>query len=293
MKSKIIYFFLLLSFQFLQAQTPNPLDFFPSAIGNYWEYTTNYGDRFRTFVKDSIAEDGSKYIFLAEGVEPWFKIDSNLCVYVVPFGINFEWKLYDLNADSADTWMVRPETANSLRREAKVNAIYDSFVFGRIRSVREIDYWDLQMGDTVINQFSWPIETEFLVEGIGEYQTWSAESGPTRILRGCIIDGDTLGNITTDLMDDGFLKLDFELVQNYPNPFNPSTTIEFNLLKDEEINLTIYDMLGRKVAILHKGYLRAGDHRVQWNAEGFASGLYICRLQAGEFTRSIKMLFAK
>jgi type IX secretion system substrate protein len=86
---------------------------------------------------------------------------------------------------------------------------------------------------------------------------------------------------------------DYFISQNYPNPFNPSTTIEFNLSKGEEITLTVYDMLGRKVAILHKGYLKTGNHKVQWEAEGLASGLYICKLQTGGFTKSIKMLLAK
>ena len=94
--------------------------------------------------------------------------------------------------------MVSPEVGSSLRIEAKVNAIYNGFILGKIRKVREIDYWELQMGDTVINEFSWPLETQILVEDIGEYQTWSAESGPTRILRGCIIDGDTLAQLMID-----------------------------------------------------------------------------------------------
>lgn len=86
---------------------------------------------------------------------------------------------------------------------------------------------------------------------------------------------------------------DYFISQNYPNPFNPTTTIEFNLPKEGEINLTVYDMLGQKAEILHKGFLKSGDHKVHWNAEGFASGLYICRLQTAEFSRSIKMLLAK
>jgi hypothetical protein len=293
MNSKLFYFLLFFSIYSLQAQEPIPEDYFPSSVGNYWEYSTVDGDRFRTFVKDSIGEDGSKYIFLAENVDPWYKIDTSLCVFELPLRPLSQYKLYDLRADSNETWMVRPETIYFPRMEAKVIVIYDGYLFGKTRKIKEIGYWDLQMGDTVINEFSWPLGVQLLVESIGEYQYWSAESGPIKTLRGCIIDGDTLGNITTNIFEERFAKINFKLNQNYPNPFNPSTIIEFNLAKDEEINLTIYDVLGRKVVILHKGYLRAGDHRVQWNAEGFASGLYMCRLQTGGFTRSIKMLLTK
>ncbi len=116
---------------------------------------------------------------------------------------------------------------------------------------------------------------------------WFDFDRPLRYLAGIDVSG-IVGITNNEIMEKDFL-----ILQNYPNPFNPSTTIEFNLPKDSDIKLTVYDMLGQQVATLHKGFLNAGDRKVQWDAEGFASGLYICRLQASEFTRTIKMLLAK
>jgi hypothetical protein len=295
MKCLILIFLATFSFNIL-AQEPKPEDFFPSSVGNYWEYSTVYGDRFRTFVKDSIGENGSKYIFLAENVDPWFKIDTNYCVYVLPFSPQGQYKLYDLSADSNETWMVRPQINNTARREAIVIAIYDGFVFGKVRKMKEIGYWNLELGDTVINEFSWPIGTQFLVEGIGEYQYWSAESGPERVLRGCIIDGDTLGYITTDIDENVIQVLDFELYQNYPNPFNPSTTIKFTVPKgNENIRslLKVYDVLGKEIATLVNEYKPPGTYEIKFDAEELANGIYFYRLESGKFFETRKMLLLK
>ena len=85
----------------------------------------------------------------------------------------------------------------------------------------------------------------------------------------------------------------FELAQNYPNPFNPSTNINFSLPSSREVSLKVYDMMGREVAILVNGRMNAGEHTVQFNANGLASGVYIYRITAGSFTQSKRMLLIK
>ena len=86
---------------------------------------------------------------------------------------------------------------------------------------------------------------------------------------------------------------DYELYANYPNPFNPETTIEFSLSKDNYISLVIYNVLGEKVKILLNGRHSAGYHKVKWNAEYLASGVYFYRLQAGDFVMTKKMVLLK
>jgi hypothetical protein len=80
------------------------------------------------------------------------------------------------------------------------------------------------------------------------------------------------------------------LSQNYPNPFNASTTIEFTLPEDTEVELAIYDLLGRKVTVLEKGQKSAGDYKIPFDASGLSSGVYFYRLQAGESTESKRMV---
>ncbi len=88
--------------------------------------------------------------------------------------------------------------------------------------------------------------------------------------------------------------LEYRLSQNYPNPFNPSTTIEFNLAKATNISLTVYDLLGREVAVLiDQEQYTSGLQRVQFDASSLASGVYLYRLEAGGFTQTRKMTLIK
>jgi hypothetical protein len=70
----------------------------------------------------------------------------------------------------------------------------------------------------------------------------------------------------------------FSLYQNYPNPFNPATTINYELPEAGYVKLVIYDILGRKIAVLVNEKLSAGKYKVQWDASDFPSGVYFCKL---------------
>jgi hypothetical protein len=96
---------------------------------------------------------------------------------------------------------------------------------------------------------------------------------------------------------------EFYLSQNYPNPFNPSTSIQYAVGSRQFVNLKIYDILGNEIAILVNEEKPAGSYEVEFSAIGgsasggdaynLASGLYIYRLDAGEFSASRKMLLLK
>ncbi len=74
----------------------------------------------------------------------------------------------------------------------------------------------------------------------------------------------------------------FELLSNYPNPFNPNTTISFKVATQSHIRLTVFDMLGRKVATLTDQPYAGGIHQVQWDASAMASGQYIYRMEVND-----------
>ncbi|MBN2411920.1 T9SS type A sorting domain-containing protein [candidate division KSB1 bacterium] len=91
---------------------------------------------------------------------------------------------------------------------------------------------------------------------------------------------------------------DYTLAQNYPNPFNPTTTIEYKLPESGKIKLTVYNVMGQKVATLHNGFQRTGTHQVIWNGtddlgKAVTSGVYFYRLEAGSFVKSVKMILMK
>ncbi|MEX0722756.1 MAG: T9SS type A sorting domain-containing protein [Gracilimonas sp.] len=85
----------------------------------------------------------------------------------------------------------------------------------------------------------------------------------------------------------------FSLNQNYPNPFNPSTLISYNLPVAQKIALKVYDVMGREVATLVDNQQSAGEHSVQFNASGLASGLYLYRLEGEQFSISRRMMLIK
>jgi hypothetical protein len=85
----------------------------------------------------------------------------------------------------------------------------------------------------------------------------------------------------------------FSLDQNYPNPFNPTTTIRFSLAKASNVKLTVYNILGQKIAPLVDGYMSAGPQSVVFDASRFSSGVYSYRLEAGSFTKVAKMMLIK
>ncbi len=84
-----------------------------------------------------------------------------------------------------------------------------------------------------------------------------------------------------------------KLHQNYPNPFNPITKITYSLPESELINISIYDLSGRLITTIFNGLSDAGTQDIIFDAADLSSGVYICRLQAGEAVRSMKMLLLK
>ncbi len=92
---------------------------------------------------------------------------------------------------------------------------------------------------------------------------------------------------------DAKLPKDYALAGNYPNPFNPVTTIEFQLPKDSDVELAIYDITGKRVETLVSERLDGGVYNVTWNASSMPSGVYFARMVAGEFNATHKVMLIK
>jgi hypothetical protein len=85
----------------------------------------------------------------------------------------------------------------------------------------------------------------------------------------------------------------YSLSQNYPNPFNPATKINFSIGKASDVKLTIYNILGQKVATLLNQELKAGAHTVDFNASRLSSGVYFYGIEAGDVKIHKKMMLLK
>ncbi len=83
------------------------------------------------------------------------------------------------------------------------------------------------------------------------------------------------------------------LLQNYPNPFNPATTISFSVPERIHVRITVFDLLGKEVAVLVNDFVDAGRHDVVWNAAKFPSGIYLYRLDAASHSQTLRMTLLK
>lgn len=89
------------------------------------------------------------------------------------------------------------------------------------------------------------------------------------------------------------LPKSYYLAEPYPNPFNPTTMISYSLPIKTEIELTVYDISGRKLVELYSGKQKAGTHTLEWNAGHLPSGVYFVKLIVGEFSQTQKAVLVK
>jgi hypothetical protein len=148
----------------------------------------------------------------------------------------------------------------------------------------------------LINSSQTEVYTDSIVIPGNEYHyyitsvVWQDESIPS----------DTVSTIVepvTGITSENDLPQHFFLHQNYPNPFNPKTVINWQVGATSksfvQVDLSIYNVLGQKVATLVAGKQKAGFYSAEWDASGMASGVYYYRLQAGDFINTKKLIILK
>ena len=86
---------------------------------------------------------------------------------------------------------------------------------------------------------------------------------------------------------------DFSLKQNYPNPFNPSTKIEYSIKESSNVSIVVYHLLGQKVATLVNKKMSPGNYTVDFDASNLSSGVYLYKIEAGNFVQTKKMVLIK
>ncbi len=116
---------------------------------------------------------------------------------------------------------------------------------------------------------------------------WVADAANNRVLRF------TASSPLTSVASASTHPTQFSLEQNYPNPFNPTTVVSYQLPVASNVRLAIYDILGREVAVLVNEKKGPGSYEVTFNGASLASGFYICRINAGPYVSSRKMLLVK
>lgn len=103
-----------------------------------------------------------------------------------------------------------------------------------------------------------------------------------------VIDGDLSSVHASPVVASGY-----SLTNAYPNPFNPATTISYSVTRAGRVSLTVYDVLGRKVAVLVNRVVTPGEYTVRFDASGLSSGVYFCRMTAAGFAMTRKLMLIK
>ena len=154
------------------------------------------------------------------------------------------------------------------------------------------------LGHVMINDFMPPHDPGSLAEDYNELiECWI--NGPENT-DGCDWVIPPGGNCESQILaiQNNQIPNDFSLHQNYPNPFNPITTLGYELPEDLFVDITVYDILGNVVINLFKSHQSSGHNSIEWNAtnnqgEPVSAGVYLYRIQAGDFVDTKKMILLK
>lgn len=192
--------------------------------------------------------------------------------------VTYEWVLY--SADSTTVVATVPSDSDATANQ--VTLTYD-VVDGLLGSA------GLQNGQSA--DFVWNVRVSDGLDtlSVATYATGDGGSHTT-VYRSLTL---TRAPLVSNEEIDGGIPAKFALNQNYPNPFNPTTNISFDLPQAATVELTIFDMLGRKVNTIVSERMNAGSHTVSFDASRLASGMYIYRINAGTFVSTKKMTLIK
>ena len=183
----------------------------------------------------------------------------------------------DLDLDSENN--ILPNATNVNKGDIISKNLYSGTIGGPHLHFEIRYYRPTDVGNEEFYSFVGPIGSDVYTEpsaGIWSYGYWKKESGygyadPKNHWQ------DSKTNVSDKLLE---IPDDFTLSQNYPNPFNPSTTIEYGLKTDSNVQLTVYNILGQRVATLVNERQNAGNYSLHFDASSLSSGTYIYKITA-------------
>jgi hypothetical protein len=298
----------------IPANSQNNADYFPYEKNNYWEYLwleSLYPDTIVSLsVFDSVDNQSRKIaVFDSYFINPikppailpdsgTYIIDSSLNVYsnftLTGGGCVEEYLLvYKLNGNRGDQWVLCDVGGGGFHLEmARIKEIRNDVILGINTTTMWIDYY---LAEDSSDTTGLGRGGDVLGKGFGLIARQS-EGWPGILIKGAVINGVLYGDTTTvgvnELLDQ-YSPKDFQLYQNYPNPFNPITKIKYDIIKAQDVIVSVYDILGREIAILVNEQQRPGSYEVKWEASNFSSGIYFYRLNTTDYVDTKKLILLK
>ncbi len=167
-----------------------------------------------------------------------------------------------------------------------------SSIFGAVGAT---DTWETNSAVSVYTQFSIPIEYFSSEAPDSAWIIFTLEDTAETPATGAyvLLDDLSWGAVVGVKEVNSNIPTKFAMQQNYPNPFNPSTRIEYTIPEASFVQLKVYDIVGNELTTLVNEYQPAGTFRAEFNAANLSSGIYIAKLTAGSFTKTMKMTLLK
>jgi len=166
-------------------------------------------------------------------------------------------------------------TANSYRIQLSVDSLFSSISFDTSGVTRS--YLQMRPGILSANgKYFWRVNAVNLVGTSPWSVIWNFRVNPTGVCR-----------------NSSEIPKEFKLYTNYPNPFNPATKIRFDIPKNTNVKISVYDVTGRKINQAINEYLKAGIYELLWSADNLASGVYFYRIETESFTDTKRMILVR
>lgn len=296
-KISLTFLINLLCISTLHSQVTDPKIFYPHQSGNVWQYRTQSMDEIvYTRYTDSVSIDSTtkefflhdRYVSGSGTTQRDDKLDSLHHVYNLTF--QPKYVRYKLAADSGDTWRsgtfgAGPDTVPIMTTVLKVT---QAVVFGESVKVKIFRHY-YQIAPPPIQPIT--IGVDHLAEKYGLIRA-DVEPSEVQLLKGVVIDGISYGVILYS--DDPFKTPEtFDLITNYPNPFNDATVISYSISSKTHVDISIYDLLGRKLTNLVSMNKSPGRYQIQYKPANLTSGIYFAVIKTAAKVLTHKMVQIK
>ena len=284
-KIKDIFFLILLIIPFSIYLLPlNQTSFYPLAIGNEWEFNSDF-DPHSDIIGDTMEVNGIVYYgFGRTSDEPeyWLRTDKDI-IYTLNTSDNKEYILFNFKMEVGDSVLLPEEYRCSFGTKIYLIGKNDTII------TPAGTFYHCYHFKHIPNCSDAGIHDTWFSEGIGKVK-YTAEyiTGMQEFLL-----TDYSIPVSIKSQSERLNSTSFQLPQNYPNPFNPKTVIRYTFPLTSHLELSIYNTLGQMVATLVNGKQSPGKHEVEWNASGFASGIYLYQLKIGDQILRRKMILIR